>query len=145
MRRDLFVYGSLAASEVYLAVTGVRRRGVPAVLRGQRAVRVLGQVYPMLRPAPGRELRGWLYRRLGAHELARLDAFEGAWYRRVRVAVRLGGTHVRAFVYRRAATAKVRSLDVDWDLAEFRQHHARAFARRFRDARRLASLRARSA
>ena len=35
MRRDLFVYGSLCAPEVYFAVTGVRRRGVPATLHGQ--------------------------------------------------------------------------------------------------------------
>ena len=110
MDRHLFVYGSLCAPAVFAAVTGLRRRPVPAELAGHRALRVRGQPYPMLVRAardPGAAgvavatgaaraevardsfVIGGLYRHLPRHALRRLDAFEGPWYGRVRVRVRV--------------------------------------------------------
>ena len=98
MARHLFAYGSLCAPAVFTLVTGLRRRAEPATLARHRAVRVRGQAYPMLQRlgAPeaaqgdvhgGVGLTGRLYRHLPASAWRRLDAFEGAWYRRRRVTV----------------------------------------------------------
>ncbi|CAM3901235.1 Gamma-glutamyl AIG2-like cyclotransferase [Roseateles saccharophilus] len=59
---------------------------------------------------------GCLYRDVDADALARLDAFEGREYERVRVEVMLdGGGAVAAWVYRFRPEFAARLLPGDWD------------------------------
>lgn len=82
MSAHIFTYGSLMFAEVWQPLVGGRYRSEPAVLPGYRRFAVPGATYPGIVAAPGGQVAGLLYRDVGADDLARLDLFEGAEYRR---------------------------------------------------------------
>ena len=103
--QHLFAYGSLApgGSNAHI-MQDIPGRWQPASVRG-RVLRLgwgESRGYLALRPDPGAApVPGWLFSSdaLAAH-LARLDAFEGAQYQRVRVTATLpDGRELPAFVY----------------------------------------------
>lgn len=73
--------------EVLEAVTGMRREGEPAILKGYKRLRVIGEVYPALLESPADEVAGKLYQDLPETILDRLDTFEGEPYERIVVSV----------------------------------------------------------
>ena len=94
----LFLYGTLLDPAVLARQAGQARLGRrlrPAVLRGWRRVVMRGTPYPTLIPDPGAETAGGLLR-VGPAALARLSAYEGAFYRRVPVRVATGRGMARA-------------------------------------------------
>lgn len=96
-----FFYGTLLDAAVRRAVLGrtVRVGLRPAVLRGWRSMATGGGAYPILLPAPGRSVRGAVASGLGRADALRLDAYEGAGYRRVRLPLRLGAALIGVEVY----------------------------------------------
>ncbi|MFN4284188.1 MAG: gamma-glutamylcyclotransferase family protein [Alphaproteobacteria bacterium] len=86
----LFVYGTLLDAEVRALVIGRAMDDaqlVPAILKNMRRVYIAGRLYPMVIPRRGDSVPGLLLSGLSAEDYARLDAFEGADYRRERQAV----------------------------------------------------------
>lgn len=114
------------------AVTGAWPRPTPARLPNFRPARLRGQAYPGLVPALGAIAQGQLYRHLGAAALARLDAFEGPWYRRCRVIVETAHGRVRAESYALTHRGRRFALASDWSIAEFRATDRLRFARYWR-------------
>lgn len=81
----LFTYGSLMCPEIMHRVSGTARHGTAALLKDYRRGQLRGQTYPAIIPHPGAGVRGILYHDLSCGSLRRLDAFEGAMYRREQV------------------------------------------------------------
>ncbi len=120
------------------AVTGLRMRAVPARLTNHQVLALRGQVYPGLLRAAGQHARGRVYRCVPLWALRRLDAFEGAWYERVRVRVHATASEqeIHAHAYRLHPAAAARASDTAWVLEQFMHTQCRRFARVWRDRRR---------
>lgn len=100
MSAHIFTYGSLMFAEVWQPLVGGRYLSEPAVLPGYRRFAVPGVAYPGIVAAPGQEVAGLLYRDVAPDDLARLDLFEGAEYRRDALPVTLAdGTVLVAETY----------------------------------------------
>lgn len=124
----LFAYGTLMEPAVLTAVTGQQFPSRPAVLRGYDRYRVRGTVYPGVLPEPGTATRGVVYDQLDTDTVARLDAFEGALYDRLRLHVEVDdtpatGSQITAAVYVIRPTARARLSPDRWDFLEFRRLH----------------------
>ena len=132
MAGHCFTYGSLMWADIMERVTGRALVGEPAVLADHARHPVRGQDYPGLRPAPGREVPGRLYRDLGAAEWQRLDAFEGPDYERVQVSLTLAdGRPETAWVYRFKAEQAAQLEAGDWDPQAFEQGGRERFIARY--------------
>ncbi len=129
--RHCFTYGSLMWADIMARVCGHEFTSVPATLAGHRRHPVRGEDYPGLQGADGHAVPGRLYLDVTEAAWARLDAFEGAEYRRAEVQVALAdGRVLPAQVYLFTADAAQRLLPGDWDADAFgREGHARFTAR----------------
>lgn len=132
---NLFAYGTLRIPEVFRAVTGRSLPARPATLAGYARYRLRGLGYPGLIAEAGAVTEGLLITGIGSRELARLDAFEDAFYRRVTLRLSIGaGQLVSADVY--VIPAEHRDL-IDprpWLLDAFMQDEGQEFLRRCRRA-----------
>ena len=100
MTGNIFTYGSLMFDEVWRQVVSGRYRSEPARLEHHQRHALTGLSYPGVVPAPGVEVAGRLYLDVSADDMARLDAFEGAEYRRDALQVlRSNGELVSAWTY----------------------------------------------
>ncbi len=92
----VFVYGTLLNDEVFDALikTSVAKRS--ANLVGYKRVKVVGEVYPAIRPDGGGIVQGTLICGLKAEDLKSLDHYEGSYYKRVSVEVSLPNNDKRA-------------------------------------------------
>lgn len=100
MSAHIFTYGSLMFAQVWQPLVAGRYRSEPAVLSGYRRFAVPGVAYPGIVAAPGQQVAGLLYRDVEADDLARLDLFEGAEYRRDALPVTLAdGSALQAETY----------------------------------------------
>jgi gamma-glutamylcyclotransferase (GGCT)/AIG2-like uncharacterized protein YtfP len=84
MELPLFVYGTLQLPAIQRLLTGKVFPSRPARVAGFRRGLVRGERYPSLAPAPGSAVEGLLLEGVGAAALARLDAYEGPHYERIR-------------------------------------------------------------
>ncbi|HEY4136406.1 MAG TPA: gamma-glutamylcyclotransferase family protein [Alphaproteobacteria bacterium] len=83
----LFVFGTLMDADVRTLVIGRPLDAAqlqPAQLKNYRRVYIAGRLYPMVQPRRGSVVDGLLLSGLSEEDFARLDAFEGADYRRER-------------------------------------------------------------
>ncbi len=127
-----FTYGSLMWADIMARVCGRAFAAEAATLAGHRRHPVRGQDYPGLRPAPGFEVPGRLYRDVDAEAWARLDVFEGPEYERAEVLVTLAdGCSVPAQVYRYRADFAHELLPGDWDVAAFERTGRQRFIKRY--------------
>ncbi len=119
---DFFAYGSLMLPQVLRAVTGNVFPHVAAVLSDHARYRLRGQSYPGIVTQSGASTDGVVYRALDAGAFARLDAFEGPWYRRVAVCVETAeGAESAAWTYRIADDQRHRLTAEPWSLERFRE------------------------
>ena len=124
----VFTYGSLMIVSVMEAVTGRRFAARQALLRGYARFRLQGATYPGLIPRADATTNGVLYRDVDPLSMARLDAFEGAFYDRVRVEVEEEtGERLEAEVYVVAPPHRHRLSPEAWHLDDFRRDHLAAF------------------
>ncbi len=118
--------------EVRVLVLGHRDGARPiehASLPGYRRVTLRRRNYPAIVAERSSSVEGCLTHDLGRRAGARLEAFEGEEFDRIRRAVTLAdGTTVKAwtFVASRQATPSATS----WDLATWQRNHKREFLRR---------------
>ncbi len=125
---NIFTYGSLMFPDVWLRVAGTPFPTRPATLPGFAAWAVRGQTFPGLAPAPQAATRGVLHLDVTTEAAARLDAFEGAFYERVQVTVRLDdGTSAPACVYLVVPARRHELEPVLWDAETFRRLHLAGF------------------
>lgn len=89
MSINIFTYGSLMFADVWTPLVSGDYRSVPATLSGYRRFSVPNVGYPGIIAAPGGRVAGLLYLDVAAEDVARLDAFEGAEYRRDALQVEL--------------------------------------------------------
>ena len=100
MNGNVFTYGSLMFDAVWRQVVNGDYRSAPAMLHHHQRHALTGLSYPGVVPAPDLQVAGRLYFDVAAADIARLDAFEGAEYRREAVQVALaGGEPVDAWTY----------------------------------------------
>jgi len=88
--QHVFTYGSLMFPEIWRQVVTGDYRSQVVTLKDYRRFAVSGVSYPGMVAMPGERVTGVLYMDVGPDDLARLDAFEGAEYRRDAVQVTLG-------------------------------------------------------
>lgn len=120
MADHCFTYGSLMCADIMSAVTGIVLVGEAARLSGHARHPLAGEDYPGVVADPAAAVDGVLYRGLEAPALARLDAFEGEMYARVRVPVNLvGGGEVAAWCYILRDPYRDRLLPGEWDFETF--------------------------
>ncbi len=124
----VFTYGSLMVASVMQAVTGNRFASRNAILRGYARFRLEGASYPGLVPQENAATDGVLYLDVDSSSMARLDAFEGVFYDRVRVAVETTeGERLEAEVYVVTPAHRHRLTPEAWRLDDFRREHLAAF------------------
>ncbi|OWW23009.1 gamma-glutamylcyclotransferase family protein [Noviherbaspirillum denitrificans] len=94
MSTHVFTYGSLMFPAVWQRVVRGDYRSAPARLDGHARFAIAGETYPGMVARPGASVDGVLYFDVSPADLAALDAFEGAEYRRdtVRVTLSTGET-----------------------------------------------------
>ncbi|WP_052726515.1 gamma-glutamylcyclotransferase family protein [Devosia epidermidihirudinis] len=123
----LFVYGTLRDDDVLAAVLchAVDDKHVKsATALGYQALCYPGRTYPALVASAGATAMGQLLGDLTATDLARLDAFEGAEYQRVRITVLVGTTPQLALAY--LPTIDIADDSATWSLEYWRAHHKAA-------------------
>ena len=120
----LFVYGTLQDADMLAAVlgrpvamTGLRRAAAP----GFRAVCHPGRVYPALVACDDDAAPGLLLDALSRLDLAVLDAFEGAEYRREPITVLVEGSQHQADAYLPVAT--ISAAAPAWSLTDWTMRH----------------------
>lgn len=100
MTGNIFTYGSLMFDEVWRQVVSGRYRSEPATLHHHQRHALTGLSYPGVVAAAGVQVAGRLYFDVSAADIARLDAFEGAEYRRDALQVMLAsGEPASAWTY----------------------------------------------
>lgn len=136
----LFAYGSLMWPAIMArACQGPDPHGLDslpaaeaALLLGHERWRVRGEDYPGLRPHPGGQVEGRLYRPLPASVWPALDAFEGDEYERVQVEVNLRqGEPVSAWTYRFRVEFVDRLLSEPWRPEDFEGAALERFVARY--------------
>ncbi len=125
---NLFTYGSLMFPEVWERVTGSTARAARASLDGFAAWCVRDESYPGLVEARGASTAGVVYFDVSDDALARLDRFEGAFYRRIGVVVTLGdGAAAQAETYLVDDAFRMQLDPRPWSAEHFREHGLPAF------------------
>jgi len=131
--RYCFTYGSLMCEDIMAHVCGAAVQGEAAVLAEHSCHPVRDEDYPGMVPAPGRQVRGILYRDLPATAWPRLDAFEGKMYARCRVSVQIGNgeERVEAWTYLFLPEYRPLLLHGDWDYQRFLAEGKARFSRSY--------------
>lgn len=134
-RDHLFVYGTLMVPRIFAAVCGTVRPQVPAELADHARYRVRGAVYPGLIPQAGARTAGRLVSGIDAALWQRLDAFEGEFYERCAVEVRLpDGRACAAATYLVATAGRAALTRQRWSLAAFERRHLESYLARWAPA-----------
>lgn len=128
----LFAYGSLMCADIMALVVGTPLASTPAMLPGFRRLCVAREPYPGLIADPDAVVAGRIYEGLTPAFWARLDAFEGAYYQRRPVRVRIAAgseSQVDCYLfrpeYRHLLTCR------EWDYAAFLRNGKAEFQRRY--------------
>lgn len=133
MTAHCFTYGSLMCDEIMSMVCGRPCRGEPALLAGHQRQPIRGEDYPGMVVRDGSQVQGQLYRTLDAAAFARLDAFEGEQYERVRCEVTLpDGTDISAWTFLFRPSHQHLLLPGEWDFDIFLRHGRQRFIARYK-------------
>ena len=113
MPHHVFTYGSLMFPAVWEKVVRGKYKSAPAEAEGHVRFAIRGETYPGMVRAHGQNVHGVVYFDVSAEDVAALDAFEGAPYRRDTLQVRLAsGETVPADSYIYLDTARL--ADTPW-------------------------------
>lgn len=121
MSEHLFCYGTLCFADIMRRVSGALPRSTPGMLLDYACYGLAGLPYPGIVPQCGNRVNGVLYQGLSRAQFAKLDAYEGAQYRRIRVWIRSGqDQRVRAWTYVLQPRYYHRLSGQAWSLEQFR-------------------------
>lgn len=126
-----FFYGTLMDRDVLRAVAGTRVCGLtrrPAVVEGYRRPTRAGAVYPILQAYPGARVRGVVVAGLRAHDVARLNAFEGHEYGLAPVTVTVQDDTITALAY--IPRPWVHAASTQWSFEAWRRRHKAQYLQR---------------
>jgi len=122
MPEQLFCYGTLCVPDIMRRVSGNLPASVTSTLLNYACYGLAGLVYPGILPEKGALVSGVLYQGLSRAQLAKLDAYEGEQYRRVRVWVMTGqDQRARAWTYVLQPRYYHRMTGRAWSLEQFRR------------------------
>lgn len=125
---NVFCYGTLLLPEIMARVTGRHFRSDSGRLRGYVRLRVRDEMYPAILPFPDTHTDGVVYYDVDESSLQKLDAFEGALYRRTSVNIETeSGEWVEAEAYVIRLNSRNRLTADAWDETEFRLKHLKKF------------------
>ena len=117
---QLFCYGTLCVADIMRRVIGALPVSAPATLTNYACYALVGLAYPGIVPKKGATVKGLLYQGLSRAQLARLDAYEGVQYRRIRVWVAVGnGKRVQTWTYVLQPRYYHRLTDANWSVEQF--------------------------
>ncbi len=126
-----FFYGTLCDPDVLALVLGYRpgrHQLKPAILPGFRRKIAQGRSYPVLRPAPGGQVQGWLFHARSPEDGRRLDAYEGPEYlTRRRLVWPQGAAAPRLARLYLPFPGRLGAGNADWELPQWRRHYKAAF------------------
>lgn len=134
MTHSLFAYGSLMYSDV---IRIVLNRAIDdleirhAVLDGYRRVAVPGRPYPTGIPQPGSRIRGKIITGLSKKDLARLDAYEEAFYVRQTITVQTERGMEEALAYIDGRSPLPFAAE-EWDAEFFIKEHLFEFVEKLK-------------
>lgn len=124
----LFCYGTLRIPAIMRRVSGTLPAARSASLPDYGCYALAGLAYPGIVPEPGAYVGGVLYAGLGRAQIARLDAYEGEQYRRLRVWLELGGgLRLQAWTYVLHPRYYHRRSKRLWSLAQFRREQLKLY------------------
>lgn len=128
----IFTYGSLMFADVWSRVVRGDYHQVAAILPGYRRHRIHNETFPaVIKGHMTNQVSGILYLDIDSDDLARLDEFEGDYYRRETVDVISAENIIRAETYI-LRDEFIHLLDeCGWDAAEFAQQHLAAFLKHY--------------
>ncbi len=131
--KNVFTYGSLMFPEIWDSLVGGHYLSASAVLFGFRRYAVRGAPYPVIMPGDEADrLDGMLYYGISPRDQARLDEFEGEYYRRRSLQVLVEGEPVAAQVYELKPRYYHIALPRPWDEEHFRRVGLQRFRRMMR-------------
>lgn len=131
--KNLFVYGTLMSEEIMLAVSGIKKRGLPAVLERYGRYAIKGERYPAIRPENEESVEGLLFLEIPDPAWRRLDQFEGDMYARKPVDVLLeDGKTASAETYVIQPQFYPCLCTAGWCFDQFLRHHKAGFIREYR-------------
>ncbi|MBI1424949.1 MAG: gamma-glutamylcyclotransferase [Gammaproteobacteria bacterium] len=131
MPSHLFCYGTLCLPEVMRRVIGEVPASATAELADFASYALAGRVYPGIVPQNGARVSGLMYYALGRAQFAKLDAYEGAEYQRVRVWVSAAQERrIQVWTYVLAPRYYHRLTTKGWSLARFEREHLSQYLHR---------------
>lgn len=122
MPDQLFCYGTLCIPDIMRRVSGSLPQSASATLLNYACYALAGLVYPGIIFQKGVSVDGVVYQGLSRAQLAKLDAYEGAQYRRLRVWVTAANDQrVQAWTYVLQPRYYHRLTGRPWSLEQFRR------------------------
>ncbi len=122
MPDQLFCYGTLCVPDIMRRVSGSLPVGIQSWLLNYACYGLTGLDYPGILPVKGAQVSGLLYQGLSRAQLAKLDAYEGEQYRRVRLWVNPEqGQCTQAWTYVLQPRCYHRLTGKAWSLERFRR------------------------
>ncbi len=138
LMRNIFVYGSLMFDRVWCSVVTNYYPKFDARLDGYVRLRVKGEDYPGLIEFGGATVAGKVLLGIERADIEQLDQFEGAYYQRKNVTVRLNGNRVaQAETYVFRDEYRFLLSDKAWCAQEFREKGLVNFLARYQGFRHI--------
>jgi gamma-glutamylcyclotransferase (GGCT)/AIG2-like uncharacterized protein YtfP len=132
---NVFTYGSLMFTSVWQAVVKGHYTQLPASLKGFKRTRIITDTYPVVLPnLTTTILPGVLYKNVSHSDLRRLDKFEGRFYYRKSVRVKICAPEnceefVTADIYVLRARFAYLASGLDWNPNQFANRGLKIFRR----------------
>ncbi len=131
---NIFTYGSLMVPSIFKSVSGDDYRSQPACLSDYGRFSLRHDSYPGIIEAQGYMTEGVIYFDVDEASVSELDEFEGEYYRRTPVCVKLdyksfidAETYVIKQEYRHILSSR------EWDFEEFQHKFQNEFTRKYID------------
>lgn len=128
---NVFVYGSLMFDEVWDRLVQKPYKKLDANLAGYKRLRVCDEDYPGLVKFSAGDVDGKLYLNVTEHDLARLDHFEGEYYKRESVIVRVGVEEYPAEVFVFCRVYRHLLCESEWSVGHFARKGLHRFLSRY--------------
>jgi gamma-glutamylcyclotransferase (GGCT)/AIG2-like uncharacterized protein YtfP len=129
---NIFTYGSLMVPSIFKSVTGQDFRSQPACLSDYGRFSLRHDSYPGIIEAQGYMTEGVIYFDIDEASIAELDEFEGEYYRRTPVCVKLD---IKSFIDAEAYVIKQEYRHIlssrEWDFEEFQHKFQNEFTRKY--------------
>ncbi len=122
-RHHLYAYGTLQVSEVLRQVIGRGVASRPALLEDYARYRLRHRLYPGIVEHRGGRVTGLVYSSIDAHEMERLDAYEGSLYERRALTLWVEGQKIEAQGYVLRSEHRGQLSQDPWNLEAFNREH----------------------